>query len=162
MSSRYCSAYLTCFSPPRWKMLRQRANAKESESRRKEKESRTDRMILGNLAFPFCAVLVVFPPPELTPELLGRLASGMLRVEVGVRVPEDDELAMPSLEVSDLGFGRETVRAVGRQSVVLSVKLGDREAIIVSARTGADAVTWIGQPPGPTLSILTSCADFLC
>lgn len=119
-------------------------------------------MILGNHAFPFCAVLVVLPPPEFTPELLGRLASGMLRVEVGVRVPEDDELAMPSLEVSDLGFGREAVRAVGRQSVVLPVKVGYAKAIVASARSGADAVTWIGQPPGPTLSILTSCADFLC
>lgn len=90
-------------------------------------------MILGNLAFAFCAVLIVLPPPELTPELLGRLASGMLRIEVGVRVPEDDELTMPSLEVSDLGFGRETVRAVGRQSVVLSIEVGYAEAIVVSA-----------------------------
>lgn len=100
-------------------------------------------MILNHLALPFCAVLGLLPPLELAPELLGGFAGGMVRIEVGVGVPEDDKLAMSPLQVCDFGIRGQAMRAVTRKSIVLkgaSALRQDRSTLQLSLRRPSGAM----------------------
>lgn len=64
-------------------------------------------MTLADLALPFCGILVLLPPGKFLTQLILRLVRRMVRIEIGVRVPDRDKLAVPALEAADLGIVRQ-------------------------------------------------------
>lgn len=58
-------------------------------------------------------ILHLLPPIQFLPQLLRRLVLRIGRVEVGVCVPEDEELAVPALEDGELRVGRKAGRRNG-------------------------------------------------